>query len=84
MGWQILDHLRKYQRAKGNLFNRDNHLPFVFYISYHLQYMELLKRKSIKVYNVMRQDYNPNWNAKKSFVRSSSMISINICASVSD
>ena len=46
--------------------------------------MELLKRKSIKVYNVMRQDYNPNWNAKKSFVRSSSMISINICASVSD
>ena len=60
-----------------------NHLQFLYYISYHLQYMELLKRKSIKVHSVMRQDGNPNWNARKSGIRFSSMNSIKICASVS-
>jgi len=53
-----------------------NQLPFSYYISCHLQYMELLKRKSMKAHKVMCQDHNPNWNAKKSGVGSSSMNSI--------
>jgi hypothetical protein len=46
--------------------------------------MELLKRKSTKIRKVMLEDHNPNWNANKSGVRSSSLCSIEICASASD